>query len=115
MDFVSTRNKVVKSLSTCKTTRKGDAPDDTTGAPQGVDTVLYSDKDILFGKVSNYKRKHPGNIVYRDKVMSVLEEFRLQTSAEEKLKILEVSLMTSGNKIIALCWKQRKECSIRSS
>jgi hypothetical protein len=25
--------------------------------------------------------------VYRDKVMSVLEEFRLQTSAEEKLKI----------------------------
>jgi len=87
MDFVSTRNKVVKSLSTCKTTRKGDAPDDTTGAPLGVDTVLYSDKDILFGKVSNYKRKHPGNIVYRDKVMSVLEEFWLQTSAEEKLKI----------------------------
>jgi hypothetical protein len=87
MDFVSTRNKVVKSLSTCKTTRKGDAPDDTTGAPLGVDTVLYSDKDILFGKVSNYKRKHPGNIVYCDKVMSVLEEFRLQTSAEEKLKI----------------------------
>jgi hypothetical protein len=87
MDIVSTRNKVVKSLSTCKTTRKGDAPDDTTGAPLGVDTVLYSDKDIMFGKVSNYKRKHPGNIVYRDKVMSVLEEFRLQTLAEEKLKI----------------------------
>lgn len=72
-------------LSRCQRARH--APDNTTGAPLGVDTVLYSDKDILFGKVSNYKRKHPGNIVYRDKVMSVLEEFRLQTSAEEKLKI----------------------------
>jgi hypothetical protein len=26
-----------------------------------------------------------------------------------------VSLTTSGNKVIALCWKQRMECGIRSN
>ena len=86
-NFVSTRNKVVKSLATYKTTRKGDATGGTTGAPLGVDIVLYSDKDILFGKVSSNKRKHPGNIVYHDKVMSVFGEFQLTKPAEEKLEI----------------------------
>ena len=87
MDFVSSRKKVVKSLTTCYTDTKVHSHPDTTGASPGVDTVQYSDKDILFGKVSNYKRKHPGNIAYQNKVMSVAHLFQGKTLANEKLEI----------------------------
>ena len=55
------------------------------------------------------------NIVYRNKVMSVFEEFQLTTRPKKSWKFQEVSLTTSGNKVIALCWKQRMECGIRSN
>ena len=88
MDSVSSRKKVVKSLTTCNTDTKAHSRPDTTGASPGVDTVhQYSDKDILIGNISNYKRKHPGNISYQNKVMSVAHLFQEKTLANEKLEI----------------------------
>ena len=63
---------------------KGHTPQETV-TEAGTTTVC--EKDILMGGLLKLTLKHPGNVEYREKVMSVFPQFQESTKPGEKLAI----------------------------
>jgi hypothetical protein len=88
MDSTSTYKKVIIAVLSRKlTTRckdKGHTPHET-GTEAGTTTVC--EKDIPMGGLLNFALKHPGEVEYHKRVMSVFPQFQESTKTGKKFAI----------------------------